>query len=101
MNVDFPYHYDGRGHTAEADDDNHIRDLIEQVLFTTPGERVNRPTFGRGLLGRVFEPNGDVLAAATQMTVQAALQEWLGDVIAVEDVQTVRADSALEVTVTY
>jgi uncharacterized protein len=101
MQVDFPLHVDRRGRTAATSEDEHVRDLIEQVLFTTPGERVNRPTFGSGLLGLVFEPNGDVLAAATQMTVQAALQEWLGDVIAVEDVQTVGVDSTLEVTVTY
>ena len=52
-------------------DEDHVRDLIEQVLFTTPGERVNRPTFGSGLLQLVFAPNSDALAAATEMTVQA------------------------------
>src|SRR2546430_9643296 len=91
MNVDFPYHFDNRGRTAETGDDDHIRNLIQQVLFTAPGERVNRPTFGSGVLQLVFAPNGDTLAAATRLSVAAALQEGLGDVIEVTDVQ-VEAD---------
>jgi len=64
--VDFPYHVDGRGLTATTAPDDHLRDLIEQVLFTAPGERVMRPEFGSGLLGLVFEPGGPELVAATQ-----------------------------------
>lgn len=101
MNVDFPYNYDGRGHTADAGTDDHIRDLIEQVLFTSPGERVNRPTFGCGLMQLVFAPNSDELAAATQYLVQGALQQWLGDLIQVEDVAVETDDSALRVSVQY
>jgi phage baseplate assembly protein W len=56
MNIDFPLHFDSRGHTAKADDDNHIRDMIEQLIFTNPGERVNRPDFGSGLLQLIFAP---------------------------------------------
>ena len=65
MQLDYPYHFDGRGRTAETTDDDHIRDLIEQVLFTAPGERVNRPTFGSGVMQLVFAPNSDALASAT------------------------------------
>ena len=81
MNIDFPFHFDGRGRTAATDDDDHIRDMIEQLLFTSPGERVNRPDFGSGLLQLVFAPNSPELAAALQFTMQAALQRWLGDLI--------------------
>ena len=81
MNIDFPLHLDGGGRTATTDDDDHIRDMIEQVLFTNPGERVNRPDFGSGLLQLVFAPNSTELAAALQFTIQAALQRWLGDLI--------------------
>jgi len=101
MNVDFPFHFDGRGRTADADEDAHVRDLIEQVLFTTPGERVNRPTFGCGLNQLVFAPNSDELAAATQFLVQGALQQWLGDLIQVAEVAVESEDSALRVTVEY
>ena len=87
MNVDFPFHFDSRGRTAETADDDHVRDLIEQVLFTAPGERVNRPDFGSGLLQLVFAPNSAELAAATQFLVQGALQQWLGDLIEVRAVQ--------------
>jgi phage baseplate assembly protein W len=101
MRVDFPFHVDALGRTASTTQDEHIRDLIEQVLFTTPGERVNRPTFGSGLMALVFAPNSEALATATQMTVQAALQEWLGDLIVVEGVETRSNDSSLEVGVSY
>jgi phage baseplate assembly protein W len=101
MNIDFPLSFDGRGRTAQADDDAHIRDLIEQVLFTSPGERVNRPDFGSGLMQLVFAPNSDELAAATQFLVQGALQQWLGDLIQVDAVQVESEDATLRVNVQY
>jgi phage baseplate assembly protein W len=99
--VDYPYHFDGRGHTALAEEAKHINDLIEQLLFTSPGERVNRPTFGSGLLQLVFAPNSGELAATTQFLVQGALQQWLGDMIQVESVDISSEDSTLHVTVRY
>lgn len=101
MQIDYPFHFDRRGHTAATGEDEHIRDLIEQVLFTAPGERVNRPTFGSGLLQLVFAPNSDVLASATQASVQGALQQWLGDLIQIEAVQVRAIDSTLEVLIQY
>lgn len=101
MNIDFPFHFDTRGHTADADTDKHIRDMIEQVLFTSPGERVNRPTFGSGLMRLVFAPNSDELAAATQFLVQGALQQWLGDLIQVDEVQVRSEDATLKVSIQY
>ena len=88
MNIDFPYGFDGTGRTATMPDpDGHIRVLIEQVLFTAPGERVMRPDFGSGLLALTFEPNSVAIAATTQALVQGALQYWLGHLIAVQDVR--------------
>ena len=101
MNIKFPLQFDYRGHTAITDDDDHIRDMIEQVLFTSPGERVNRPDFGSGLLQMVFEPNNTELASATQFLVQGALQQWLGAIIEVNSVEVVNNDSTLEVSVQY
>ena len=101
MDIDYPYFIDATGRTAQTDNDDHIRDLIEQVLFTNPGERVNRPTFGCGVMQLVFAPNSDALAAATQMSVQGALQQWLSDLIIVEGVDVNNIDSTLEITVRY
>jgi phage baseplate assembly protein W len=99
--IAFPFQVDARGRSAEVDEDAWIRDLIEQVLFTTPGERVNRPTFGCGLLQAVFAPNTDALAITAQLSVQSALQQWLGELIVVEAVSVRHDDAALEVTVQY
>lgn len=101
VQVDYPFHFDGRGRTASATPDEHIRDLIEQVLFTTPGERVNRPTFGSGLLQLVFEPNNESLGATVQLAVQGALQQWVGEVIMVEAVRVESQEATVQVTVQY
>lgn len=101
MNIDFPYHFNQKGRTAQTEEDAHIRDLIEQILFTSPGERVNRPEFGSGLLQTVFQPNSSELATATEFMVQGALQQWLGDLIRIESVKVENEDSSLRVTVSY
>jgi phage baseplate assembly protein W len=102
MDLALPYGFDGTGHTAQAASPAaHIADMIEQILFTAPGERVNRPTFGSGTAQLVFEPASAVLAAATQQAIQAGLQQWLSDLIRVQSVTVTTDDSTLQVTVTY
>jgi phage baseplate assembly protein W len=101
MNVAFPYHFDSHGRTGDAAEEKHVRDLIEQLLFTSPGERVNRPTFGCGLLQLVFAANSPELAAATQLVVQGALQQWLGELIQVEAVEVTSVEAELRVQVRY
>jgi Bacteriophage baseplate protein W len=99
--LDFPLAIGNRGRTAVTADDDHIRDLIQQVLFTAPGERVNRPDFGCGIRQLVFMPNSDVLATATQFLVQSSLQRWLDTLIDVQDVAVLTVDEQLTVTVKY
>ena len=101
MNLAYPYHIDGRGRSAEAAEEIWIRGLIEQVLFTLPGERVMRPDFGSGVMQLVFAPNSPELAAATQMLVQSALQQALSSLIAVEGISVEAVDSTLRITVQY
>ena len=101
MNIDFPFHFDSRGATAQTDEDDHVRDMIELLLFTSPGERVNRPDFGSGLMQLVFAPNSPELATTLQFTVQAALNQWLGDVIDVRALEVTSEDAALFVNLTY
>jgi phage baseplate assembly protein W len=101
VNIAHPFHIDGRGRSAEASDGEHIRQLIEQVLFTSPGERVNRPDFGTGILQLVFGPNSTELASAMEFTVQGALQRWLGELIQVEAVNVESVESTLSVQVRY
>lgn len=101
MNIAFPYNFDTTGHTAQTDPLSHIGDMIEQILFTSPGERVNRPTFGSGTAQLVFAPNSDVLATAQQNVIQASLQMWLSDLIRVQSVTVVASDATLQITVVY
>jgi phage baseplate assembly protein W len=101
MNIDFPFHLDGSGRTAETGDADHIGDMIEQLLFTSRGERVNRPDFGSGLLQLVFAPNSPELAAALQFSLQADLQRWLGDLIELRSLEVTSVGSSLLVTIQY
>lgn len=102
VDIAFPYGIDGRGRTsAAANRDQHVRDLVEQVLFTSPGERVMRPDFGSGLLRLVFEPASVEVAATAQYLVQTALEQQLSDVLTVEQVSVEAVDSTITVSVSY
>jgi uncharacterized protein len=102
VDVDLPLHFDDRGRTAQPRDlAAHVRDMIELVLFTSPGERVNRPDFGSGLLQAVFGPASPELAATIEYTTHAALQRWLSDVVEVHELQVVADDNVLRVDLAY
>jgi phage baseplate assembly protein W len=101
MSPNFPYEFDGRGRTLEPAQQNHLEQLIEQVLFTSPGERVNLPDFGSGLLQLAFTPNSVEMAAATQFAVQAALQKWLAGYATIQSVVATVREAVLTVTVSY
>jgi phage baseplate assembly protein W len=101
MNIGFPFRFDSRGRTAADSDDDHIIGMIRQLLFTRPGERVNRPDFGSGLMQLVFAPNSPELAATVQFSLQAALQRYLGDLIEVRTLQVSCDDATLSVSLAY
>lgn len=101
MNIDYPFHFDSRGHTASANDDDHIREMIEQLLFTNPGERVNRPDFGGGLLRLIFGPASPELAAALQFALQGALQRQLGDLIELQKLDVSSQESTINIVIQY
>jgi phage baseplate assembly protein W len=101
MTIDFPWAVDARGRTASVDVDGHVRDLIVQVLLTTPGERVMRPDFGAGLMAAVFDAGGPAAAASAQYLVATALERELSAVIALESVTVDADDAALVATVVY
>ncbi len=101
MNLDYPHHFDGRGRTALTSVGDHIRDMIEQLLLTRRGERVNRPDFGGGLFQMVFEPNSPELAAEQTIQINAALLQYLGDLIDRTDVVVESREATLAVTVRY
>jgi uncharacterized protein len=98
---DYPFRIDNRGRVATTIEDDHIRDLIEQVLFTNPGERVNLPDFGCGLKQMIFAPNSDVLATTSQFIISHALQKWLGDLITVQSVNVYAEEANLNIEIIY
>src|SRR3954468_11773075 len=101
MLLDYPFHFDGRQRTAETDGPDHIRDLIEQVLFTQPGERVNRPDFGSGVMQLVFAAASPEVAATTEFLIRGALQQWLASRIAVSRVEVEAVEATLTIQIDY
>ncbi|MBR8837435.1 MAG: GPW/gp25 family protein [Stigonema ocellatum SAG 48.90 = DSM 106950] len=101
MNIDFPFSFDRWERTATTSYENHIRDLIEQLLFTTPGERVNRPDFGSGVLSLIFSSNSPELATALQALIAASIERWLSDLIDLNTLDVKSEDSSLYITVQY
>lgn len=102
MAIGFPFYLHRPAVLGQTEDQaGQVRDLIEQVLFTSPGERVNRPDFGCGLLQLTFGTLGDALETTLQATVAGALQHWLGDVLQVIAVDVSARDSTLSVAVRY
>ena len=101
LNIDFPFHFDSRGQTAVTDDNDHIRDMIEQFLFTNSGERVNRPDFGSGLIQLIFAPNSEELVGTLEFTVRSGLQQWLGDIIEVQELNVSSEDASLRIDLKY
>lgn len=101
MNIDFPFQFNPRGQTGVNGRDDHIKDMIELLLFTNPGERVNRPDFGSGLRQFVFAPNSSELVTALHFSLQATLQSWLGDMIDLETLEVAAEDEQLHIHVRY
>ncbi|MEU8460384.1 GPW/gp25 family protein [Streptomyces sp. NPDC029003] len=97
----FPLRLDRRGRLLRSGEEDYLRGLVEAVLFTRPGERINRPDFGSGVNALVFAPAGDELAGATRSLVHGCLQQWLGDLLRVEDVRVEAEEATLHVTVVY
>lgn len=101
MLIAYPYHFDGRRRTAQTDGQRHVRDLIEQLLLTEPGERVNRPEFGSGVMQLVFAAASPDVAATVEFLVRGALQQFLADRIAVDRVTAEVVDSSLIISIDY
>lgn len=100
INIAYPFHLNNKGRTALSTSDDHVREMLEQLLFTSPGECVNRPDFGSGIQQLVFEPTSPELATALQFALKAAIQRWLGDVIQLQALE-VTSRSTLSIVIQY
>jgi uncharacterized protein len=101
MTTGFPFSFTGTGRTRVPDMETRVRELVEMLLFTIPGERVMRPDLGTPVMGLLFEGLNDALAAALQVSLHAALQQWLVDLIDVREVAVDAVESTLLVNVVY
>lgn len=99
--LNFPLQVGPHGHTLQTDATHYAEQLIEQLLFTNPGERLNQPQLGCGLIEMLFDAGTEELRAATQFQILASLQQWLSAVVKVVAVAVNATGSRFDVTVTY
>lgn len=99
--IDYPFHFTSQGRTAVCGKEDHIREMIEEFIFSSPGERVNRPDFGSGAIQMVFAPNSPEIAAALKHLIQAGLLQYLGDLIEIQALDVENADTELTIQVKY
>ena len=99
--LNFPFKIGDQGSVAVTDTDSHIRQEIEQILFTNPGERVNLPEFGCGIRNLVFAGNDPTIATTAQFIISQSLQRWLGDKINVELVNVKNEEETLLVEIIF
>jgi hypothetical protein len=101
--VHYPFAIDSESGTVATEDrwDTYVRQLIKQVLFTSPGERVNRPDFGCGVRRMVFMPLNSATANLAKVTLYQALEKWLGSAIAVDQIEVDVEESTLKIEIAY
>jgi uncharacterized protein len=81
----------------------HVREQIEQVLFTDPGERVFRPEFGAGIRAVIFEPNDSVLSELLRKRLTDSLTDALRGEVDPKSLQVelTRDEEKLFVVISY
>lgn len=101
MNIAFPFSIARNGNVSDSGREQHVRQLIEQVLFTMPGQRVNLPEFGSGLQKALFAPVEGHTLEAVRFSAQAALHQWLGHLIEPVSLVMEAQGSQLDITLSY
>lgn len=86
---------------ATVDPVDSVRAMLEQILFTEPGERVNRPSFGVGVRGAVFEPNSPFLQTRIRVALEENVWEHLGHHILVHELSVDRSEAELHLRIRF
>jgi len=86
---------------AVTDLEDDVRAMIEQILLTAPGERVNRPTFGVGIYAYVFEANSPFLASQLRIALDENVYEFLGRNVRIVALDVTWDDAQLHVDIQF
>jgi phage baseplate assembly protein W len=97
----FPLRLGPGNHLAVVTLENDVRCMIEQILLTAPGERVNRPTFGVGIYAYVFEPNSPLLAAQLRTALEENVYEHLGKNVRIVALDVTSDDDQLHILIQF
>lgn len=97
----FPFGFANTGRTRTPDPEQRLRELVEMLLYTIPGERVMRPDLGTPVTELLFEGMNDALGAALQVAIHGALVQHLTGLVDVREVEVTTDDSAVVVSIVY
>jgi uncharacterized protein len=97
----FPFQLSARGVVAESSFNDVIRQQLEQLLFTIPGERVNRPLFGCGVQRLVFAGTSADTIAAAEYVIATAIRTHMRDRISLDAVRVTVDDATLFIDILY
>ncbi|HZH03072.1 MAG TPA: GPW/gp25 family protein [Myxococcaceae bacterium] len=100
-NLHFPFQLGDRGVPLTANYLQTVRQQLEQLLFTVPGERVNRPRFGCGIQRLVFGSASPEAATAAEYVIKINIQEFMGELVKLDAVKVTAEDATLFVDILY
>lgn len=93
----------GRAATVEDGGDAHVRQMLELLVLTMPGERVMRPTFGSPVAQMLFAPADAAIAHALEAALHAAIEQGLSDLLELRDLKVAfdEDEAALLIDIVY
>jgi uncharacterized protein len=94
---------DGRSAAVALGGPDHVRQMLEQLILTIPGERVMRPDFGSPAQQLLFGAGNGAAALALQATLAASISQTLGRWLTLIDLAASfdEASAILAITVDY
>jgi phage baseplate assembly protein W len=98
--IAFPFGKSSTSFPAAVEDEELIRQSIVQIVTTAVGERVMRPDFGSSAMSYVFENNNDLLAELIREEITTSVSKFEPRAI-VRDVQTIRDNNEVTITIIY
>lgn len=67
---------DESGQMEFARDELSVREVMRNILLTSPGERLMRPEFGAGLTEFIHEPNNETTRHLIADVVRKSIEQW-------------------------
>jgi phage baseplate assembly protein W len=99
--MSFPFRVTELGAAALSSRRQVVREALEQLLLTIPGERVNRPNFGCGIQRLVFDGTDPLALATAEYVITTSIRDHLSDLIRLDAVRVTVEEATVLVDILY